>query len=79
MALAAAREATGETPTAGTMPAWFDGARLAMVLRITVIGLGHGELGQAHSASERVPLANLKAGSRTLALLLVRLFNTWPG
>jgi acetylornithine deacetylase/succinyl-diaminopimelate desuccinylase-like protein len=78
MTLAAAREATGETPTAGTMPAWFDGARLAMALRIPVIGLGHGELGQAHSASERVPLANLKAGSRTLALLLVRLFNTWP-
>ncbi len=76
--LEAARDATGETLSAGFMPAWFDGARLALALRIPVIGLGHGELGQAHSAAERVPIGNLVAGARTLALLLTRLFDAFP-
>lgn len=72
-AVQAATEATGLTPEAGIMAAWFDGARLSKRLGIPVIGLGHGGSAQAHTASERVKIDDLTAGARTLALTLLRL------
>lgn len=72
-AVRAAEEAGGVKPDSGYMAAWFDAARIAKRLNIPVIGLGHGEAGQAHTAAERVRIDDLMAGARTLALTLHRL------
>lgn len=72
-ALQAAQDATGKAYKAGFLAAWFDGARISRRLKIPVIGLGHGEIGQAHTSGEWVELDGLMAGARTVALTLLRL------
>lgn len=72
-AVQAAEEATGQRPEARFLGAWYDGARLSRRLGIPVIGLGHGEPGQAHTAAEQVKISDLMDGARTVALTLLRL------
>ena len=72
-AVQAAEEATGQRPEARFLGAWYDGARLSRRLGIPVIGLGHGELAQAHTAAEQVKISDLMDGARTVALSLLRL------
>ena len=55
------------------MPAWFDGAHLAMKLGIPTLAVGHGAVGTAHTANEYAEVNSLLNGAKVVALALSRL------
>jgi len=74
---AAAEEAltkvTGVPPGRADLPAWADAAHLARAGRMPVAGMGAGEPGAAHTATEYDRLSNVRRTAAAVALTLVRL------
>ena len=71
--IATVRELAGHDVPVRSMPAWFDAAHLARVLKKPVLGVGSGTPGKAHGAEETAQLDDLYRGTRCIALSLYRL------
>ncbi|MHB0938321.1 MAG: M20 family metallopeptidase [Armatimonadota bacterium] len=74
---AAAEEAltkvTGALPKRADLPAWADAAHLARAGRMPVAGMGAGEPGASHTATEYNRLSNIRRAAAAVALTLARL------
>jgi acetylornithine deacetylase len=63
----------GRAPEEGELPAWFDGSHLARVGGMPVVGMGAGEPGAAHSATEFNRVSNVKGAAAAAALTALAL------
>lgn len=75
--LTAAREAfvaaAGREPVLGELPAWGDAAHVAHAGRMPVVGMGAGEPGTAHTATEYNKVSNVRQIAAAVALAVLRL------
>lgn len=71
--IAAVREVAGHDVPVRSMPAWFDAAHLARMLKKPVLGIGSGTPGKAHGAEETARVDDLFRGARAIALAMYRL------
>ena len=65
--------ATGREPVMGELPAWGDAAHVARTGRMPVIGMGTGEQGTCHTATEYNKVSNVRQIAAAVALAVLRL------
>jgi len=63
----------GAPPQRADLPAWADAAHLARTGRMPVAGMGAGEPGASHTATEYNRLSNVRRAAAAVAMTLVRL------